>query len=471
MLQRTWRPATTSLHRDRNTLGPVLAVVSLILACSAAAGEFYVPLSSGAAGPSFVTELRIVNQSENSTTVVIEGLDAFGPAGETTRLILAAGEATEWSDVVVEHRGSQRFGALAIRADGQLLVTAIRLDASADAIATVPVLDAHDAIGEGAITLATRPNEPIWKSGIGIVNPDVLGVLLTITLHRCERVMHVASVYVPGRGVRVLSIDDLFGSEADRDDWLSFSAPRSVLLFGYEANQQTGAQFFTPAAPAAAISSRRRAVRRGLPPTTLQTVVLTPSKDNTLYQTSNGSLSNGVGVHLFSGRTNRGELRRALVAFDVVSQIPPGSQITSVALKLEVSQTVSGPQSMELHRVSADWGEGSSNAGGSQDGDGAPSRAGDATWIHTFFPDRRWSRPGGDFEAAADDAALDSGAVTWGSSPAMIARVQGWLDQPPTNFGWIIVGNEADARTAKRFDSRESVSSVFRPSLTVEFRK
>jgi len=277
---------------------------------------------------------------------------------------------------------------------------------------------------------------------------------------------------VPGRGVRVLSIDDLFGSEADRDDWLSVSAQRSVLLFGYEANQQTGAQFFTPAAPAA-ISSRRRAVRREQPPTTLQTVVLTPSKDNTLYETSNGSLSNGAGIHLFSGLTNRGERRRALVAFDVVSQIPPGSQITSVALKLEVSQTVSGAQSMELHRVSADWGEGSSNAGASQDGDGAASRTGDATWIHTFFSDRRWSRPGGDFEAAPDATALAGffGAVIWGSSPAMIARVQGWLDQSSTNFGWIIVGNEAEARSAKRFDSREILSSVTRPSLTVEFRK
>ncbi len=472
MFHRTRRPPIPSLHWDRNTLRhPVLAVVSLLLACSAAADEFYVPLSSGAAGPSFVTEVRIVNQSENSTTVAIEGLDAYGSGSETTRLILAAGEATEWSDVAVEPSRRQRFGALSIRADGRLLVTAIRRDASADAIATVLVLNVHDAIVEGAITLGTRPNDPIWKSGIGIVNPDALGALLTVTLHRSERGMGVASVYVPGGAARVLSIDDLFGSASDRDDWLSFSAPRSVLLFAYQANQQTGAQFFTPAAPAA-VPSRRRAVRRGPPPAPVQTVVLTPSKDNTLYQTSNGSLSNGVGIHLFSGMTNRRERRRALLAFDVASQIPPGSQITSAVLKLEVSRTASGPESMELHRVSADWGEGSSNAGASGDGDGAASRAGDGTWIHTFFPNRFWSAPGGDFAAAADAAALaGSGAVTWGSSPATIARVQDWLDQPSTNFGWIIVGNEADAQTAKRFDSREIVPIASRPSLTIEFRK
>jgi hypothetical protein len=293
--------------------------------------------------------------------------------------------------------------------------------------------------------------------------------MLTISLHRGERVIDQTSMVVPGRAARAVSIDDLFTAPGDS---VSFSAPQSVLVFSYDANERTAAQFYTPVAPGATTPARRRAARSGSPQPSLQTVVITPSKDNTLYQTSNGSLSNGAGIHVFAGRTNQGDRRRALLEFDVASQIPPGSQITSVTLKLEVSQTVSGPESMVLHRLSADWGEGSSNAGDSRDGDGASSRAGDATWIHTFFPDRRWSNAGGDFDAAADATALaGSGPVTWGSSAALIARVQDWLDHPSTNFGWIIVGNEASARTAKAFDSREVPSVETRPSLTIEFKK
>jgi hypothetical protein len=120
----------------------------------------------------------------------------------------------------------------------------------------------------------------------------------------------------------------------------------------------------------------------------------------------------------------------------------------------------------------ADWGEGSSNAGNSRDGNGAASRSGDATWIHTFFPDRRWTMAGGDFDTTADASALaGNGPVTWGTSAAMIARVQDWLDRPSTNFGWIVLGNETSGQTAKRFDSREVLPSTTRPAVTIEFKK
>jgi len=413
----------------------------------------------------------MVNWSENSVTVAIEPFAPFGWAGKSSRLTVGTGETIEWSDIVAEHAGSDRFDALAIRADGPLLVTAIRRCAGCGAMSKVPVLAAQDAIHDGAITVGTTNDQ--WKSEVGVINPGAAGALLTVSLHRGEDVIDEASVYVPGRAARVVSLDDLFSvSATDPNDRVSFSASQSVLLYGYASNERSGAKFFAPVAPTDTAPLRRRAVRSGSPPPSLQTVMLTPSKDNTLYQTSNGSLSNGAGIHLFAGMTNLRERRRALLAFDVASQIPPGSQITSVALKLEVSQTVSGPESMELHRVSADWGEGSSNAGASRDGIGAGSRPGDATWIHTFFSNRFWTNQGGDFDAAADATALaGDGPVNWGSSAAMIARGQDWLDHPSTNFGWIILGNEANAQTAKRFDSREIVSSDTRPSLTIEFKK
>ncbi len=62
------------------------------------------------------------------------------------------------------------------------------------------------------------------------------------------------------------------------------------------------------------------------------------------------------------------------------------------------------------------------------------------------------------------------GHYVWASTPAMVADVQGWLDEPATNFGWVIVGDEsATAPTAKRFDTREEAVIEYRPKLTVEF--
>ena len=49
----------------------------------------------------------------------------------------------------------------------------------------------------------------------------------------------------------------------------------------------------------------------------------------------------------------------------------------------------------------------------------------------------------------------------------MVADVQSWLDNPASNFGWLVLGDETDHRTtAKRFDTRESASP---PMLTIQY--
>jgi len=147
-----------------------------------------------------------------------------------------------------------------------------------------------------------------------------------------------------------------------------------------------------------AAAQRQRAVRfHNAQPVTPQHIVLTASKDNTLFESSNGGVSNGAGIHLFTGKTNTGSRRRALIAFDL-SAIPAGAKITSVTLTLHVSLSVAGTETLALHGVSADWGEGTSNAGAFRDGAGTSSRTNDATWIHRFFSNTRWTSAGGDFD-------------------------------------------------------------------------
>ena len=49
----------------------------------------------------------------------------------------------------------------------------------------------------------------------------------------------------------------------------------------------------------------------------------------------------------------------------------------------------------------------------------------------------------------------------------MRADVQSWLDDPASNFGWLVLGDESEIATAKRFDTRESASP---PVLTIIYR-
>lgn len=201
-------------------------------------------------------------------------------------------------------------------------------------------------------------------------------------------------------------------------------------------------------------------------------ITLEPSKDNTLYESEAGDLSNGAGDYLFAGAANRGSqaIRRALVAFDVASAVPRGSLVSRASLTLHLSRTrVVSPATVTLHRVLADWGEGESDAIGSE-GQGSTAQSGDATWVHRFFDSDFWENEGGDFEQAASASmeVVGVGSYTWTSTENLVADIQGWVDTPETNFGWILIGNEGELGTAKRFDSRENAAEV-RPRLEIEF--
>lgn len=203
----------------------------------------------------------------------------------------------------------------------------------------------------------------------------------------------------------------------------------------------------------------------------LEQVVITPTKDNTLYESTTGSTSNGAGQHLFVGQTSGASTRRALVAFDIAGQIPAGATIVSATLQLQMSKTNAGAEPIALHKVSADWGEGTSDANANEGG-GVTATTGDATWLHTFFNTAQWSTDGGDFASTASATLSVSGIgfYTWGSTPGMVTDLQSWLDAPATNFGWILIGNETAVGTAKRFSSRENGTVAARPQLTVVYQ-
>jgi hypothetical protein len=204
-------------------------------------------------------------------------------------------------------------------------------------------------------------------------------------------------------------------------------------------------------------------------PAMAETVFVPATQDNTLYESPSGRLSNGSGDHLFAGLTLEQLKRRAVIAFKDLHAIPAGATIASAKLHLHLSQENSNPATIEVHRLTSDWGEGVSDAT-ENEGRGANSENGDATWAHTFWPTFTWSEPGGDFDGISS-AEMEVGPVgdyTFGSTIDMAADVQLWVDQPALNYGWILVGDEA-VKSARRFDSRENENVLDRPLLEVVY--
>jgi hypothetical protein len=198
-------------------------------------------------------------------------------------------------------------------------------------------------------------------------------------------------------------------------------------------------------------------------------ISITPTKDNTLYEyvQVDGDRSNALGSHFFTGKTAMGELRRGVLAFDIAGSIPSGSTIIGVSLSMNMSRTpISVAYPVELHKLLADWGEGTSHAQG-EEGDGAPATPNDATWRHRFFDTIFWNMQGGDFSVtvSASQSVSDVGPYTW-NSPQMVADVQDWLDNSASNYGWLVLGDEKPTFTSKRFDTRESANP---PVLTIEY--
>jgi spore coat protein A, manganese oxidase len=236
-----------------------------------------------------------------------------------------------------------------------------------------------------------------------------------------------------------------------------------------------------------------------LAPALADTVTLNPSKDSTLYEPiapSFTDMSDGKGMTMFTGRVKdadadpgsgtRPALRRAVLAFDIAGNIPAGATINSVQLTLyadKVGTTTS--YNVDLLRLLADWGEGTSDTGNSKQGQGELPTPCDATWHHRFYTGCAtgtlfWSLPGGDYSLtiSATKAVANVGFYTWGSTSGLVSDVQSWLNNPSQNFGWIIRSYESSGppyvvQTTKRFATRENTGITngvpWKPRLVVDY--
>jgi hypothetical protein len=214
-------------------------------------------------------------------------------------------------------------------------------------------------------------------------------------------------------------------------------------------------------------------------------VTIGASRDNSMFS-EEPTGSNGIGDGIYVGETadaSGTEWRRGLIGFDIASAVPAGATINSVSMTLYASKgSQSTAMNVNLYRVSKNWGEGTSDSinnplgGGSGGGGGAAATNGDATWTDAIYNAEpgsavAWTNLGGDFASTPSGVATITFAkltYTWTSS-TMASDVQGWLNSPSTNFGWLLQGNESALSTARRFESRESITPSQQPALVINF--
>ena len=213
-------------------------------------------------------------------------------------------------------------------------------------------------------------------------------------------------------------------------------------------------------------------------------VLIEAERDVTLYQSASGTLANGQGDYLYVGPSPMGKQRRTALYFDIQSNVPEGATIEEAVLWLYVPGE--GPTSgkvVYLTPATQIWGEGSSLVEGAAE-EGGLAMAGDATWLHRYYPDVYWNTAGGDF-VSPDFPSFITGATTilnggwnyWDDSDlyyTVTAQVQDWLDNPGTNLGWFLLGNEDEVtQYAVSFYSAEFMDEytedVYPPYLVISY--
>jgi hypothetical protein len=197
----------------------------------------------------------------------------------------------------------------------------------------------------------------------------------------------------------------------------------------------------------------------GLTVTFADTVTLMPVGDAEIQQHS-PDLNLGNGTSVVSGALGasaRFEIRRALFQFDL-SGIPAGSTINSVSLRVSAVLLVPlspANSTFDLRRLLASWTET------------------EVTW-NSRLSTGRWETPGA--SGPSDSVPIGSssvfvtglGSYTFPSTPALVADVQAWVNNPGNNFGWLLLSEaEATPRTARHFATREDALNT--PRLVINF--
>lgn len=196
--------------------------------------------------------------------------------------------------------------------------------------------------------------------------------------------------------------------------------------------------------------------------TAASAAVLNLNADADMVILENGNV-NGAGQGLFVGKNGQSTNERGMIHFDVSSLA--GALINSVTLTMHVNAQgyLGNPETINLHEMTLAWSESTAGSGGptSGGGGGAAPNIGDAVWTtHATAHD---------VTASGSATALGGGTTFSFVDGGLITDVQNWVNGG-SNFGWMMIGNETDAGSAKRLTSSEGgFAGTIVPQLTIDY--
>jgi hypothetical protein len=165
--------------------------------------------------------------------------------------------------------------------------------------------------------------------------------------------------------------------------------------------------------------------------------------------------NHGAGTTVISGKLGigaGGEVRRAVIAFDLVDTVPPGSVVSAATVTVNVVMQPQVPPdtTFQLRRVLKSWAQSTVTWNAPWDASGASGAA--------------------DVSGTVSSSVLVSGLGlrTFNSTPQLVADVQAWVNDPESNFGWLLISqDEVSLRTARHFGASENPGAA--AVLTIEY--
>lgn len=257
----------------------------------------------------------------------------------------------------------------------------------------------------------------------------------------------------------------------------------TVSLFFLQISEDSGAlgirfPFFggrhgTTLAPIVNVRHNVDVITKSLPVPSAEaaaSVVFSNGEDNQITGTTgNDMLWNRGGFDtIAAGRGgNSSVLQRSLIKFDL-SNIPAGSTVSSAALLLTcVGEFSSTDYAITAYPLSRSWSEGTAAVG-------TYVLNTNATWTHSNYP-TTWGTPG------ADNTSSDRGPNSIGTAivtncvnasvsiPINTATIEGWINNPATNYGILLKGDETQNNTIKNFASSEHATVSYHPQLSIVY--
>ena len=204
-----------------------------------------------------------------------------------------------------------------------------------------------------------------------------------------------------------------------------------------------------------------------------------PPSDDTFINDRFPGNNNGGSASIFTGTEDQGGHMRGLIRFEMPSSLAGRVAVIDALLQMTTRAVGNGgpgsPATVKLHAITEPWAQGV-NIGAAPMlfvvGQPCSGSAG-ASWSFRNCPAATaWTTPGGtiapgESASASVPASIDT-TTSW-SSAGMASDVQGWIDAPSTNFGWLVTSSTETmgAGVIQRFYSSEA--GTFPPALSITY--